>query len=511
MPGLRSKVMRFSGAAVRGIEGAERNMHARSKVLAGEKEKLAKEEQQGVMSERMGKYAQAIQQQNQQDTDRIFNEIMNDPKVEAQPKQDFAKYHRQVQEKLKNPPHSSGMNAKELRSYQDDNYKMGRKATWNEDTQSFDYRPLAHEEMSEEARTKIEYDQARAAEIREKLKKEKSVNPKTAKNIIPWEKEFNDEYRKRYHDKDGDAREGAPDQDAWVDQRVLARLEQLNMTTQADEHKARISRGAATKDEIKLRADFIQAVDHLMVGDPAATPPRAGMTREAAEAAALEALTQSERDIIQSTDSSRSPYVGPTGPIIPGRQQGSMQGPPSLRGATAPPAGKQPASRPSLEAAEAPPMDAPTGPPPAAAPVPTTPAPPPIGPRPTLEAAPMAEAQPDSIPDQYPREQGMPEAPVANVPDDVPAPSADMIAGPTASQEVIAEVDDALLALAQTLPDETSVAEMVQREIDRYEQEGKPEHAQHLREVYGSFLVEGGDRTLGELRESGTGAPEPAP
>ena len=123
----------------------------------------------------------------------------------------------------------------------------------------------------------------------------------------------------------------------------------------------------------------------------------------------------------------------------------------------------------------------------------------------------MAEAQPDSIPDQYPREQGMPEAPVANVPDDVPAPSADMIAGPTASQEVIAEVDDALLALAQTLPDETSVAEMVQREIDRYEQEGKPEHAQHLREVYGSFLVEGGDRTLGELRESGTGAPEPAP
>ena len=499
-PGLRSKVMRFSGAAARGYDASRKEGEKRSKLVAAEDEKTRLADQQGVMSDRMGKYAQAIQVQDQQETDRIFNEIMNDRNVEAAPKQDFAKYHRQVKEKLENPPHKSGMTQKELIAFEQDNNRMGRKGTWNEVTQSFDYTRLDPSEMSQAAQTKIEYEAARAAEIRDKLKKAKAVNPKTVKDIAPWEKEFNDEYRKRYIDKDGDPREGAPNQDDWVDERVLMRLERLNLNDDADEERRRQSvlSGApqSSMHGPPIVAEYRETIDALMVGKEEekdaqgniTQPAIPGMTREEAEAAALSVLTPDERQLIEN--SQNNPSVGPQGPQLVGAPPGQAAAPP-------PPAPTlQPAPAVATPNPAAPVTPEPTATaPPAPAPM-ATPPPAPMAPRPTLEAAPIAEAAPDSIPDAYPREQEMPEAPVSNVPDDVPVPSADMIEGPTAPQEVITEVDDAMLALSETLPDETSVAELVQGEIDRYEQEGKPEHAQYLREVYGSFLVEGGDRTL---------------
>ena len=141
-PGFRSKALRFTGAAATGLETYEKAQQERSALKAAEVEKTRMADQQTLMSDRMGKYAQAIQAKDQATTDRIFGEIMNDPQVDDEGKVNFQKYHQTVQQKLKNPPHESGMTQAEYAKFQQDNYKMGRTAEYNTTTRTFDFRQL---------------------------------------------------------------------------------------------------------------------------------------------------------------------------------------------------------------------------------------------------------------------------------------------------------------------------------------------------------------------------------
>ena len=106
---LPRKALRFTAAGMRGVDRYRDDQMRRQTYMAREQEEAATKRASENLSQRVGEYAKAIQSQDPQQANRIFNEIMSDKTFDATAKQNFAKYHRQVLSKLENPPHPSGM------------------------------------------------------------------------------------------------------------------------------------------------------------------------------------------------------------------------------------------------------------------------------------------------------------------------------------------------------------------------------------------------------------------
>jgi len=236
MPGLSSKILRYGGAAGRAFTGYRDNQLRRSQVLQGMQnttEDRARDEgnrkNQELLSQQVGAYATALQQQNPEEANRKFDELMRNPTMSPEAKTQLSSQHQVYIKKLQNPPHPSGMTAKEVADLQRNTRRDGMDSTYDPARGEWSFSPLPPDQLSYPARTRADYEAAQADRIRTELETAATVNIKTDNTFSAWEKEFNDEYRKRYVTRDGDIREDAPDQDDWVNRKIYARAKRYNL------------------------------------------------------------------------------------------------------------------------------------------------------------------------------------------------------------------------------------------------------------------------------------------